>query len=324
MERELGGFSLDTAVTGAGQPMWEAFTRGWRREIGERFPLPRFTAGTGAAMSGQVSAGRLFDVALTDLTVASPMRTSTVTAGQAAGERLVRLYVVQRGAWVLDDPLGRGEHPLRSGDFLLQHVTGQAAFRSLPHTSARILMFPADVLAPLLGRGARAGHGDSPELRLLMSHAQLVHAGLAALSPAGALAAHAALMELAKGVVARQLDDAEPAFFPALVQAARGLTDARLTDPELTPVDVARRLHVSSRSLQRAFAGTGESLAGYIRRRRLEEARQALVDGRGRTSVAQVAARYQFADSSHFIRTFKRRFGDTPANFLRRRLPVRA
>ena len=297
--------------------MWDAFTRGWHREIGDRFALPPFTAGTSTAISGRVSAGRLFDVALIDLTMASPMRTSTMTAGPDTGEELVRLYVVRRGAWVLEDPLGRGEHPLRTGDFLLHHVTGQVAFRSLPPTSAQILMFPADGLAPLLGRGARAGHGDSPELRLLLSHARLVHADLAALHPAGAVAAHAALVELAKGVASRQLDDAEPAFFPALVQAARGLVEGRLTDPELTPVAVARGLHVSPRNLQRAFAGTGEPLAGYIRRRRLEEARRALVDGRGRISVAQVAARYLFADSSHFIRTFKRRFGRTPADFLR-------
>ena len=316
MEPELGGFSLDTTVVGAGRPMWDAFTRGWQREIGERFALPRFTAGTGAAISGQVSAGRLFDVGLTDLTIASPMRTAAVTAGE---EALARLYVVRRGGWVLDDPLGRGEHPLRAGDFLLQQVTGQAAFRSLPHTSAQILMLPADVLAPLLGGGARTGHGVSPELRLLLSHAQLVQANLAALGPPGARAAHAALLELAKGVAMSRLDDAEPALFPTLVDAARELADGLLTDPDLTPAQVARRLHVSSRSLQRAFADTGEPLAAYIRRRRLEEARRTLLDGRGRTSVTQVAARYQYADSSHFIRMFKQNFGTTPTDFLRLR-----
>ncbi|WP_345437286.1 helix-turn-helix domain-containing protein [Actinoallomurus vinaceus] len=53
------------------------------------------------------------------------------------------------------------------------------------------------------------------------------------------------------------------------------------------------------------------------RRRRLERARMELAAPLRRPGVAEVAARWQFADSSHFIRAFKNQYGQTPAEFAR-------
>ncbi|MQY24184.1 Transcriptional activator FeaR [Nocardia sp. RB20] len=72
------------------------------------------------------------------------------------------------------------------------------------------------------------------------------------------------------------------------------------------------------RTLHRAFAQLEESVAAYIRRRRLEQARLDLTTSRGRPNVAEVGARWHFADSSHFIRAFKKQYGETPAQFARR------
>ena len=55
----------------------------------------------------------------------------------------------------------------------------------------------------------------------------------------------------------------------------------------------------------------------YIRRRRLEEARLALTAPAGRLSISDLAAHWQFADSSHFIRTFKKLYGRTPNDYAR-------
>lgn len=101
-----------------------------------------------------------------------------------------------------------------------------------------------------------------------------------------------------------------------LVRAAHDLVDRLLTDPELTPALLAERLHVSLRTLHRAFASAGEPVAAFIRRRRLEEARGALGSAT-RRSVSEIAAHWQFSDTSHFIRTFRRRYGQTPAEYAR-------
>ena len=93
--------------------------------------------------------------------------------------------------------------------------------------------------------------------------------------------------------------------------------EARLADPDLSPSTLARELHVSVRTLHRAFTTAGESVSAYIRRSRLEQARRELAAPLVRPDVSEIAARWQFADSSHFIRAFKQRYGETPAQFAR-------
>jgi AraC family transcriptional regulator, positive regulator of tynA and feaB len=85
---------------------------------------------------------------------------------------------------------------------------------------------------------------------------------------------------------------------------------------------LARELNVSVRTLHRAFAASGESVAGYIRHSRLEQARRELSKPRGGLSVSELAACYQFADSGHFIRAFRKRNGQTPGEFARQRTEV--
>lgn len=104
----------------------------------------------------------------------------------------------------------------------------------------------------------------------------MVQRTVSGLSPADAHASRNALLELTKGLVLDRFDDREPTFTPALVQAARDLADARPTDAGLSPPAIAVHLHVSVRTLQRAFASVDESLSACIRRRRLEEATAAL------------------------------------------------
>jgi AraC-like DNA-binding protein len=80
---------------------------------------------------------------------------------------------------------------------------------------------------------------------------------------------------------------------------------------------LARQLRVSRRTLQRAFAREGMSVAGYVRDQRLDAVRRALDARHDRPSVTELAARWQFADSSHLTRAFKRRFGVTPSEYAR-------
>ncbi|GAB3903362.1 helix-turn-helix transcriptional regulator [Kibdelosporangium lantanae] len=83
---------------------------------------------------------------------------------------------------------------------------------------------------------------------------------------------------------------------------------------------VARELNVSIRTLQRAFAAGGESAIAYIRHRRLEEARLALTTSATRLSISELAALSHFSDSSHFIRAFKARYGQSPADYAPARI----
>lgn len=73
---------------------------------------------------------------------------------------------------------------------------------------------------------------------------------------------------------------------------------------------IAALLHVSVRMLHRAFANESTSVMGYVRDRRLERARQELTTTTW--TVAEIAARWNFADSSHFVRAYKTTYGQTP------------
>ncbi|MFD8453083.1 MULTISPECIES: helix-turn-helix transcriptional regulator [Streptomyces] len=178
----------------------------------------------------------------------------------------------------------------------------------------QVLVLPAAEVRPQRG-GPASVPADTAEVRLLTAHAAMVGRTLDRLGPAGVDAVRGALAELARAAAGGGPDDVEPLLSPALAQAARDLADRRLTDPALSVSAVARELNVSPRTLQRAFAREGRPLSTYIRRRRLEEACRALVAPHRRMSVIEIAARWQFADSGHFARAFRKYYGRTPTDY---------
>lgn len=87
----------------------------------------------------------------------------------------------------------------------------------------------------------------------------------------------------------------------------------RLELPGLRAVDLAQHLGVSPRSLHRAFARAGDTVAGRWRQLRLDHARRLLSQGRlASLSVAEVGRRCGYTDPSHFGRDFQREAGLTP------------
>ncbi|MFJ9032678.1 helix-turn-helix domain-containing protein [Streptomyces sp. NPDC102274] len=306
-----GAFSLDT--TPSLSRGFSSFQREWETQVGDGFPLPTFSPATTGDFRVKGRAAKVRDVAITDVHGASAIR----TAALGDVEDQVRMWVVQRGAWALGGGPG-GEHTVSAGQFLLRHVGRPSHFATAPHTTAKIVVLPATMLKPLLGNRIVTGSADSAEVRLFVAHTNMIHATVTGLSPAGVQAAHSALIELAKAVARHRFDDKEPLLASALAQAAKELADSRLTDPSLSSRTLASELNVSVRTLQRAFAAGGESVTAYIRLRRLEEARLALTAQSGRLSVSELAAHWQFSDSSHFIRAFKTHYGQTPTDYARR------
>ncbi|WP_245673047.1 helix-turn-helix domain-containing protein [Nocardia lijiangensis] len=308
-----GGFSLDSTVPGAGSRGFDVFRRGWQTQVGDGFPLPTFSTVTTGDFRVRSRVAKVLDVAITDLDSATVIRTGGTPLGY---EDQARIYVVRRGTWVLGGSPDRAEYTVAAGQFLLRHGP-PLHFGAAPDTTVQILTLPSAMLEPRLRNRSITESADSAEMRLLTAHTNMVHTTVAALGPVGVHAAHGALIELAKAVVAGRFDDTEPGLRPALVQAAKVLADRRLADPELSPAMLARELNVSARTLQRAFTSVGESVTTYIRHRRLEQARRALTAPCRRPNVSELAAHWQFSDSSHFIRAFKKRYGQTPIEYAR-------
>lgn len=109
-------------------------------------------------------------------------------------------------------------------------------------------------------------------------------------------------------------------FAPGLVDRRGGLRDAavrvidsHLDDPSLDGATVASVLHVSVRTLQRAFAD-GLSVSEEIRERRLRRARMLLAE-RPSVPIARIAHEVGFSSASHFSAHFRSRFGCTPTQW---------
>lgn len=313
---KTGTFNVDADSTGTGRGTWAPFVDTWNDRMGDLYPLPEFSASTVDGFQGTMRSVTLQDTAINELWGSSPVSTQAV--GTLEHDQ-VRLYVGMRGAVSLDDPHDQGgDAHVTAGTYFMHHCVTENHFHTTSVIGTRIFIFPGDAMRPLVAGRPRTGRATSPAAQVLMAHTSMVQRTLGDLGPAGAHASRNALLELAKGLVLDHFDDREPVFTPALAQAAKDLADARLTDADLSPATIAARLHVSLRTLQRAFASLDESFSAYIRRRRLEEAAEALTAPGSRLGVSEAAALWQFTDSSHFIRAFKRQYHATPAQYARR------
>jgi AraC-like DNA-binding protein len=104
----------------------------------------------------------------------------------------------------------------------------------------------------------------------------------------------------------------------------RGVREARLhtvldllaqasAEPGLDPSQFAARLNMSARYLHRLLEPSGQTFSGHLLRCRLERAATMLRDPElAHLRIGEIAARAGFADISHFNRSFRQAFSDTP------------
>ncbi|MCK7637220.1 helix-turn-helix domain-containing protein [Corynebacterium pygosceleis] len=140
---------------------------------------------------------------------------------------------------------------------------------------------------------------------------EMVHANLS-----GVLAA--------MSLLGKEVDGTATASTNALFSAATAYIEDHLGDPALSPAMIADNLFVSVRQLHARFRAESTTVGTYIRGRRLEEIRHALLEPRNANlSVAMLGARVGFHDASHLSKAFKARYGVSPSTYRRSRgLPL--
>jgi AraC-like DNA-binding protein len=85
-------------------------------------------------------------------------------------------------------------------------------------------------------------------------------------------------------------------------------------DPEISLVEVARKLAISPRYVQHVLHDTGSSFTERITNLRLNKAR-AMLARDGTRKIIDIVYDCGFGDVSHFNRCFRRRFGAAPSKF---------
>lgn len=88
--------------------------------------------------------------------------------------------------------------------------------------------------------------------------------------------------------------------------------ESHLGEPDLSPRTIADAHAVSLRTLYTLWDGDTDTIASYIRRRRLERCHQDLRASRD-ALVTDISYRWGFRDTAHFSRIFKREYGITPS-----------
>ena len=91
--------------------------------------------------------------------------------------------------------------------------------------------------------------------------------------------------------------------------------EARLDDVNLSPKKIAEANGISIRYLYTLFSEQGETVSGWVRRRRLLRCRAELEGADTEASITEIAYRWGFNDSAHFSRLFKGSFGMSPTQY---------
>ena len=226
------------------------------------------------------------------------------------GDYLVMLMTL-RGREVVWQ--GESQAALEPGSVVVWDSATPAEFLVREPLVKRSLLVPKAALAEVGARGelmtGSVLDATAPAVTLLSGYLDALSATIDHL-PLGALpAARNATIELLAAALQ------EPVRVPQMTVATRAAAEAyidrHLRERQLSAADVSSAIGVSVRSLHRAFEDSGESVAAFIRLRRLSRARDDLTAG---MTVSQVARRWHYTDPSHFSRSFKRHFGINPSD----------
>lgn len=100
------------------------------------------------------------------------------------------------------------------------------------------------------------------------------------------------------------------------IQRIKYFIRRHLEDERLRPDWIAAAHQISTRYLHMLFETENNSISRYIQGMRLEACKKALTDGEyAGYSVADIAYQQGFKNASHFNRSFKSKYGCTPARY---------
>jgi AraC family transcriptional activator of tynA and feaB len=128
-----------------------------------------------------------------------------------------------------------------------------------------------------------------------------------------------ALLNAALAEAAGEAHRATPGF--ELDQRTRIIqyVSRELADHDLSVASVAAALRMSPRRIHQLFASAEMSLMRWVWSERLAQCRSCLVQGAllGR-QIGDIAYECGFGDTAHFSRVFRRRYGESPSQYVKR------
>ncbi|WP_051652651.1 helix-turn-helix transcriptional regulator [Kitasatospora cheerisanensis] len=187
-----------------------------------------------------------------------------------------------------------------------------------------LLQVPAHRMRDLTGRRLPAREGTGALLSALLVG---LDRQAAAFQPAEACRLGSVLVDLVStwltGILDAEAELSQEDRQRALVESSREFIRQNLHDPGLTPPVVAAAHHISVSHLHSLFTrhSDGETVAAFIRARRMDKAHRELADPALRTlPIYRIAARCGIPRAPEFTRAFKAAHGLSPREHRRRAL----
>jgi AraC family transcriptional activator of tynA and feaB len=234
---------------------------------------------------------------------------------QRADHESLVLLIVATGAENMVH--GDSTTALRPGTALLCASTVPLRFATAGGLRKQTLTLPRaafDLMAPdrSIGDGVVLAESN-PLMNLLRGFLNALWSRTAEMTVADLDVARNSILTLVGGAVRPDLGLDDPGLLPALrVQMERWI-DSHLSSGPITVAEVAAAHNISTRTAQRAFASSGDTVSAIVRRHRLTRARDDLVA----TSlpIATLASRWGYFDTSHFGREFRNAYGCSPRDY---------
>jgi AraC-like DNA-binding protein len=181
----------------------------------------------------------------------------------------------------------------------------------------RLLPLPPGKVKQLTSVTMPAGPGiGALTSRLLVQLAT----GMDHYTPAEAARLSTAALEVLATRLAHELDGdrwvAPEMHRRVLLERLHAFIQQNLADPDLSPAAIAAAHHISLRLLHKLFQEQGETVAGWIRARRLEGSGRDLLDpAHAHRPVAVIGARWGFRSPIQFSRAFRAAYGLPPREY---------
>ncbi|MEM8982163.1 MAG: helix-turn-helix domain-containing protein [Pseudomonadota bacterium] len=213
------------------------------------------------------------------------------------------------------------EITLQAGDLVLWDSERPMTFDVPGHLEKLTLMFPYAALTSIfpnatdyVGRVIPSRRGLST---LLTSYLNSIEKEMWTMSAEDLTAAMKPTMDLLATVLTMESRLPRQSLKTMTLHRIQQYIIDHLSDPDLTPTNIAARNGITPRYLHLLFEEEGVSVSQWIRERRLERCKddiaRSLATGR---SITAIAYDWGFNHPSHFSRAFKQRYRMAPRSYL--------
>ncbi|ETD32498.1 AraC family transcriptional regulator [Williamsia sp. D3] len=236
--------------------------------------------------------------------------------------RLISMAVLAPGDWTLTRPRTDVPHRADRPTLVIIDQSDPFDFRGHGSGSATVLYttYPRLTLSvETVHRGLHQLNPDLPLYPLMLNH--LLQLGVIATTAGNVLPDLAASTVSLMRSLLLSAADGSPTPDPTdtLVQEITRYIHEHLYAPELSADSIAAAHSISARQLYKIWPATNGPLAGYIIGCRLEQACRTLLAEPG-LSIAAIAQKHGFTQTTHFSHRFRRTYGVSPTQWRQQRL----